>query len=435
MKFVEDPSQNYNGIAAGVGTTIFGGEPYLLFHLAPQFKLGEFGIGIDGNIRIGQNGKFREEDFDETYDLLRWINYLSYGKQRDTIYARIGGLTRATIGNGTIIGGYSNNSSYDDRRIGLAAALRLGPVGAEALTSDLFRKGLLAARPYLHPFQLVPGLSGVNILRELQIGVTGSFDFDTNATRIIPNREPFVSRIAIDTARDSLVINSVIKRPAPLTIVGLDLTTMLFDNEYFTSRAYADYVKIVNFNDGVIFGLSAGVKFGEHMIDLRAERSLFRNGFLPNYYNSFYERDRYDTHADTNDYITKLTLLEDSTTGNGNGVKIGGFFSFDKVLQGSLTYLHLDNLPGRDWMDIYFSLPEIWYGFTGGIGYSRKNIEGPEDIFALDNRSLLQARFSVPLLGYFYGTVNARWTFDRDEAGKITTQSMIEPRVDFVFKF
>lgn len=435
MKYKDDPSLAYNGIAAGFGTTIIDGTPYVLFHIAPQFEYGKFGIGFDGNIRIGTDGKFRKKDWDESYDVLRWINYLSFGKPHDSLYARIGGIDRASVGNGTIVNSYSNNSSYDDRRVGLHGALRLGPIGFEGLTSDIARKGLIVGRPFIHPFQFIPVIHKLPVLGNIQVGVTGSFDFDSNATKIIPNRTPYVERIPIDSTRDSVVVRSWLRSATPFTIVGGDLTLPLIENENTDIRVYGDYVKIVDFNDGFIFGARTMFKFSESLLDLRLERSLFKNGFLPNYYNRFYERDRYDTQADTNDYITKATLLDDSTSGDGNGFKFGGFMSLDQVVQGTFTFMHLDNLEGRDWMDVYLNFPEAWYGFTGSISYSRKNIRSVEDAFGIDKRSLVQARVSVPIFAGLYGSVIARYSFDRDEHGQLLTQSMYEPKVDFIFRW
>jgi hypothetical protein len=435
MKYKDDPSLAYNGIAAGFGTTIIDGKPYVLFHVAPQFEYENFGIGFDGNIRIGTDGKFRKKDWDESYDILRWINYLSYGKPHDSLYARIGGLTRASIGNSTIVSSYSNNSSYDERRIGLAGAVRLGPIGFEGLTSDLFRRGLLVGRPFIHPFQFIPLIHKLPVLGNIQLGVTGSFDYDTNATKIIPNRPPYVERIPIDSTEDSVVIHDYLKKSSPFTIYGIDLKLPIVESENADLRVYGDFVKIVNFNHGFILGARTMFKLGESLLDLRVERSLFKNGFLPNYYNTFYERDRYDTEADTNDYITKATLLDDSTSGDGNGFKLGGFLSLDQIVQGTITFMHLDNLKGRDWMDVYLNFPEVWYGFTGSISYSRKNIRSVEDAFAIDKRSLVQARVSVPLFAGLYGSVIARYSFDRDKSGKLTSQAMYEPKVDFIFRW
>lgn len=435
MKYKDDPSLAYNGLAAGFGTTIIDGKPYVLFHVAPQFEYENFGFGFDGNIRIGTDGKFRKKDWDESYDVLRWVNYISYGHPKDSFYVRVGGITRASVGNSTIVSSYSNNSSYDDRRVGLVGAVRLGPIGFEGLTSDIARRGLIVGRPFIHPFQFIPVIHKLPVLGNIQLGVTASYDYDTNATKLIPNRPPFVERVPIDSTRDSVIIRDWLRTSSPFTIYGVDVTLPIVESESADLRVYGDYVKIVNFNHGVILGARTMFKLGESLLDLRVERSLFKNGFLPNYYNTFYERDRYDTQADTNDYITKATLLDDSTSGDGNGFKLGGFMSLDQIVQGTFTFMHLDNLEGRDWMDVYLNFPEQWYGFTGSISYSRKNIRSLEDAFAIDKRSLVQARVSVPLFAGLYGSVIARYSFDRDDKGQLLTQSMYEPKVDFIFRW
>ena len=133
-----DPSQKYNGIGGGLGASIFQGRPFLLLNAATQFELWhQLGVGIDGYVRIGSDGKLRKEDFDDWYDALRWISYIRIGHPGEDLYARIGGLNDITLGHGTIVDNYTNNSSYDDRRIGLIGRMDMGLFGGEAFTSDV----------------------------------------------------------------------------------------------------------------------------------------------------------------------------------------------------------------------------------------------------------------------------------------------------------
>src|SRR5450432_516315 len=133
-----DPSQKYQGVGGGIGASIFQGKPFLLLNAATQFELWQtLGVGIDGYIRIGSDGKLRKEDFNDWYDALRWISYIRIGHPGEDLYARIGGLNNVTLGHGTIVDNYSNNSSYDDRRVGLIGRMDMGLFGGEAFTSDL----------------------------------------------------------------------------------------------------------------------------------------------------------------------------------------------------------------------------------------------------------------------------------------------------------
>ncbi|MFI5264557.1 MAG: hypothetical protein ACHQM6_08590, partial [Candidatus Kapaibacterium sp.] len=96
-----DPSQKYQGVGGGIGASIFQGKPYFLLNAATQFELWQtLGVGIDGYIRIGSDGKLRKEDFDDWYDALRWISYIRVGHPGEDLYARIGGLNNITLGHG-----------------------------------------------------------------------------------------------------------------------------------------------------------------------------------------------------------------------------------------------------------------------------------------------------------------------------------------------
>lgn len=437
MHLPESPSDAYRGLALGGGTTVVDGQPYFLLHAAPQFQLGEWGFGFDGNIRISPEGQLRKEDWTGVYSYLRWINYISFDHPNDDFYFRVGGLEHATIGNGTIVSDYWNNSSYDDRRIGLAGRLDLGLFGAQALTSDLFQRNLVAMRPFVRPFRIIPFLNSW-FLNNIEIGVTGAFDFDTNATRLIPNHEPYVTHYYnADSTTDSVVIHKDSATiPSPLVTLGADISMMLWQSEKTEGRIYADYVRFEKFNDGIILGARTSFDiFDSVLLDLRGERSLFRNQFLPNYYNSFYERDRFDNQAGVDQYITKVTLLSDSAGGNGNGFRAGAFVNyFNKfVFQGS--YSHLDNLPGQDLMDLEIALPQLPYGMFLRVHYARENINGVTDLFALDNRSLMYAELSYRPWNWLILTAVERWTFTVDDAGKLHTQSFFEPRADVVIRF
>jgi len=434
LKVRQDPAAAYKGLAAGLGTTVINGKVYFLIHAAPQIPIGNFEVGLDGNIRLDENGKLRREDWDETYDYFRLINYISYGQTRDKNFARIGGLRQVTIGNGTIVDNYSNNSSYDNRRIGLAGRGALGLVGVELLVADLFAPGVAAIRPFVQPFQLTP-LRDTWFLGDLQVGATWASDFDSNAGRIIPNREPFVHRDPEDSSKFVYNNNGSLEDKGNLTIFGADIAAFLFRGDNYEGRVYADFVKFQEFNQGFIFGTHLSYvmdsTFGG---DIRFERSLFQNRFLPNYYNSFYEQDRFDNVVERHDFVTKATLLSDTTSGNGNGFRFANRLTFGRLITTEVHYSHLDNLPYHDLLDSYVSFPDLGLGFFGAFSYSRKDIEGFSDLFALDERSLLNAKLSWQPLEYIITSAIFRWTFSRDENNNLNTQYFVEPKVDFVFK-
>jgi hypothetical protein len=433
-----DPSQKYNGVGGGLGASIFNGKPYLLINTAWQDEFwNTLGFMLDGYIRIGTDGKLRKEDYDSWYSALRWIDYIRYGHPGEDLYARIGGLNNVSIGHGTIVDNYSNNSSYDDRKIGLIGRADMGLFGGEGFTSDvLLNKGLIAGRGFIRPFQLTPLLGSSWFFKNIELGGTASYDFNPDAVRIIPNHPPWVLRISDSTGtRDSVIMDSA-HVSSPLKIYGVDASVMVWQSANVEGKIYGDFVKIIDFNQGFVFGArSSFLLDSSTLVDLRVERYLFKNHFLPNYYNSFYERDRYEDDVDTLSYITKATRLADTSSGEGNGFKFGSFFNFSDVVQIGVTYAHLDNVRYADLLQIGLTFPHLWWKFYGAINYIRQNIDGPKDYFGIDQNTLASARLSFQPWKFLILNLLARWTFTRDANNHVATQSIIEPKAVFIARF
>ncbi len=438
-----DPSQKYNGFGGGLGASIFNGKPYLLIAIKPQYEFwGTLGIGIDGNLRFGRDGKFRKEDFNTAYDVLRWINYIRIGHPGEDLYARIGGINNVSLGHGTIVDNYTNNSSYDARRVGLVGRIDLGFAGAEGLSSDiLLNKSLIAGRGFARPFELIPVIGKLWFFRNFEIGATASFDFDSNATRIIPNHEPYVRDFKVlngDQLTDSLaILRDSVKLKSPFAIYGVDLGMMVWQSEKVEGKIYGDYVRIANFNDGLIVGARTSFLVDSTtFIDLRLERDFYRNRFIPNYYNSFYERERFNDDISPYDYLTKTTKLSDTSGGNGNGFKAGAYVDFSDMVQAGLTYKHLDNLRHNDILTVSLTFPNIWWTFYGALDYQRRNIDGPGDYFGFDDNTQAAARLSAQPFKFLTLTLIARWSWTRDpETNHVSRQTIIEPKANVILRF
>jgi hypothetical protein len=129
-----------------------------------------------------------------------------------------------------------------------------------------------------------------------------------------------------------------------------------------------------------------------------------------------------------------MTLLSDSSGGNGNGFRAGAFVRYGTMFEIQSSYSHLDNLPGKDWIEIIGAIPQLMTDLFIDATYARKNITDVGDIFAIDERSLMTARASYRVLDWVIASAISRWTFSKDDQGHVKSQYMIEPKVDVIFK-
>jgi hypothetical protein len=411
---------NQQMITGGVGMTIIDGKPYYLFHLFPEVSFGKIGIGLDLNIRVGEDGKVRSEDFKDAYSYLRLIRYVRYGNKYDPFYARLGGLDYSRIGHGYIMYMYRNTASYDLRKVGVEFDADLQKFGFESMYSDVGGAGVLGLRGYIRPLQFTDAAS-IPIIGGIETGVTFASDLNANANK---------------TWGDSVGTTRLAEGGGALSIVGIDVGLPLLSLEIIRSTLYADYAKIVTYGSGAAVGLSLGLRgLGLFTIDAKYERRFVGERFLPSYFDAFYERERFQV-LDTNRFISKAQFLRNAPAYDGyfGEVFISVLNTFN-IVGGYQSPVGVRNA-GTLHMELQTSttLPGIL--LIGG--YDKKNIGS---IFKLDNNSLLYAQIGYKPVPFLVVSTLYQWTWTeiRDEkSGNVVgyePQKRIEPRVDFVLTF
>jgi hypothetical protein len=407
-------------VAGGIGMTIIDGKPYYLFNLMPELSFGKIGIGLDVNIRIGQDGKIRHEDFEDAYDYLRMVRYVRYGVKNDPFYARIGALDYSRLGHGSIVYLYRNSASYDLRKVGIEFDGDFQKLGFESMYSDVAGAGVLGLRGFVRPLQFSDAAS-IPILGGLETGVTFAADLSKDANRTWGDPS--------GTIKNS-------EGGGALTIIGFDLGLPLLSLDVLRSTLYTDYAKIMSYGSGAAVGLDVRLRgLGIFTVDAKYERRFAGDKFLPAYFDMFYERERYQV-IDTNRFESKAQMLKLSQSFEGYYgemlLSILGTFHIYGGYQAPVGVrnagtLHLE-------LDAGDALP----GISISGGYDKKHIGS---IFKLDNNSLLYAQVGYKPAPYLIVSTLYQWTFTevRDEkSGNVVgykSQRRIEPRVGFVFQF
>jgi len=256
-------------------------QSYQRFGFKPELNLGMFGIGLDLTFRAKIN--IVGPDPIEVY-LPDWIPnyagngktffdvylpkflYVRYGKKGGPLYGKLGSIDDLTIGNGFIMGNYSNTRFMPEQRIfGLGFALdgslfKFPYFGIELAAGNLARFAVLGGRVYVRPlaFLTVPVLSGLELGYEQGVDLKpylyGDLGFQVD--------------------------------PSYANVFGVDARLPILTKGPFTMTAMAD----VAFQDGDRIGAMTGLAgriIG--VITYNAQVRLLEDGFIPTYFDSNYD--------------------------------------------------------------------------------------------------------------------------------------------------
>lgn len=427
-------------MTGGIGMTWIDGEAYYLVNLAPELSFGKFGVGLDLNLHVSsKDQKIRKEDFDETYDYIRIIRYLRYGSKGDEFYIRLGALDYARLGHGSILYNYKNSPSVDARKIGAELDFDFGKWGVETVYGDLSAASVLGMRGYVRPLQFTKA-NAIPIISNIEVGATFVSDVRGDASDVNYKPSP-ISSLSVGTG-PGVPFGSKTNNGS-LSIIGFDLGLPLLRMPVIDMTLYYDFAKILTYGSGMSVGLETNFSgMGLIKIFTKFERRFAQTDqYLPSYFDSFYELDRYTLTVDTAGIVQKFSSkaqLLSNTKSPGPGffgsllVDVLGTIQIEGMYQkldrdSKSGILHLGTNTGE-------KIPLI----HASAGYDKKYIQSNKDIFTLDERSLLYAEVGYKPYPFMIVSTLYTWTFapEKDKDGNINgykPQKRITPKVSFVF--
>ena len=268
-----------------------GFESWTKLGFQPDFSFGNFGIGLDLTLRFQFNSSASQTlevyggDWIPNYEnngktfldvYLAKLMYLRYGHRGDPLYAKLGSIEDFTLGDGFIIGDYTNTRFLPEQRIfGLSLDIdgelfQFPYVGAQILTGNLARFDVTGARIFVRPLYG----SEIPIMENMQVGVTAVADFD-----------PYLwKNIQEGTSVDAQTI----------AIYGMDVIVPILGGKTFPLAAFTDFVLEPKGRWGSMIG-AGGRLFG--FVLYGAQLRVLGPGFVPVYFDSnydLYRADRYD---------------------------------------------------------------------------------------------------------------------------------------------
>lgn len=286
------------------------------------------------------SGRFRLEDWDQLEDLVRPIRYLTWGKKEDKLYIDLNRVRASTIGHGQLVRRYNPNLDIDEDNL-FAQVDGYGDYGGVELMAGPFPvPRLVGGLAFIKPLGIVNAVSPIgedgSWLRELasswSIGLSYVTDLNTPTgleRRLNPDDQR--PQLIVDSANQLLWRN----KPNPVGDVvqgvGVDTEVKVLKSGPFDLKVYGDYSHLFFSGDsstanafspfnggGFTLGGLLRLSLGEtpvrdlddedaetqkgrkpremkaaHGVRFRLEGRTFAPTYLPSYWNTMYEADRF----------------------------------------------------------------------------------------------------------------------------------------------
>jgi len=433
-QFEQYPREGKGNLEGGFGLNWIDGQLYYRFHIMPEIALGNFGVGLDLNLDINKSGNIRKEDFNTLSDYLSIIRYVRYGLKHDPVYIKLGALDYYNLGHGSIMYQYNNSPSIDNRKIGLITDIDFGNFGFESIYSTFAEAGVTALRAYVRPLKF-SSLADVPIIGNFEVGGTYAVDFN-KYSGVVFNEVVPTGPIPLPQYNPQQFTE---KDKGRMQIVGADIGLPIIKSSMLNLVLYTDYAKIINYGSGVATGIQIDLNgLGILNASAKLERRFNKAHYLPSYFNSMYEIQRYRIDS-TGMPTSKATLLSNLTNPD-NGVFGELGLHFLGVLDIIGSYQRLDKTPNSGDLHLVANVSPQGIPFVVRAGYDKINIGNESAIFKVDNNSYLYFEFGYKPIPYILVSMLYNWTFTpiRDANKNVIDykpQKRIEPRISFVYPF
>jgi len=310
LLFAQTTDQPATAFQAGVtlGTDVYNTGPgnspesWTQLGFQPDLAFGKFGVGLDLSFHFqlypvaqpDQAIAFYQGDWvPSSNGFGDWASlyfskllYVRYGlKGQDPLFVKLGSISDFTLGNGFIMGGYSNMSFYPQTRLtgldfGIDGSMFNFPwVGFEFLTSNLARFDVIGAHVVVRP------LVGTDmpILKNLEAGVTAAADTDPGLY--------------------SSTTSTLAYTGGSISVYGLDASLPLLDSPAASVGTFTEAALEPQGRAGYMLG-AGGKLIG--FLTWGTQLRLLGPGFIPTYFDA-----NYDLYRDL-----KADLMNISPTGS-----------------------------------------------------------------------------------------------------------------------
>ena len=351
-----------SSFGVGFGATVLDNVVYGVLRPDLNLRFGKFSLGLGTPLRFefadfnglnpldpnsfanvfGEVGRFRTEDWDQLEDVVRPLRYLTWGRKEDKLYVDFSRVHALTLGHGQLVRRYNPNVDIDEDNI-FAAVDGYGDWGGVELMAGPFPLpriigGLAFVKPlaFLTDERLRSLSIGLSYVAELNSPTTLDGDFSALDQRF---------RLAVDPQNQLVWRNKGNAIGDVVQGIGLDTEIKVLKNDNIDIKVYGDYSHLFFPGDssgsfqafsggGLALGGLMRANLGQqparpaeqededtrlgkkpremkpvHAFRVRLEARTFAPTYLPSYFNTLYEVDRFQFGQLNANGITERALL------------------------------------------------------------------------------------------------------------------------------
>ena len=412
-------------LAAFIGLTTLDGKPYWRFELRPQIRLGQFGAGLkaallisdaqfesgSSTVNVGSTRLLTEdgEEWDSFEAVSRAVRYLEWARPHAPFHIRYGELFGTRIARGLLMEHYTNL----DRR-GVWTNINRGQWGVSALTNNIDQAELFAFHGYI--------AAKAPVFGRLELG--GTFIFDANP---IPAVGGSTFAAGYGDAED------------PLTAFSLTAAVPLMKRESFRVTAYDEIGAVAypsvfsktsrSWTEPLLLkGNAMGLSLETGQMFMKGEFRRFERGFEPGLFGYDYEY-RARTAPLSGAAVPGQTygIVPDRRPSAATQGWVG-HIGYQLLNAGHFAAVFEDyngdgpNSEPR--LGLRLIETELVDVMDGRAFYIKRGIRAAadetalEDLFSLDERSLLLLELAYHLGGSLYLEVSREFRFRKRESGE-----------------
>lgn len=357
---------------------------YYRARLIQEFKFWKFQMGWDLDFLVDKDYRLRVQDWDHLIDYLNKVYYLKYGKRNDLVYGHLGGFPNMSIGNGLIMGKYSNMALYPQMRnlgvmIGANPQIPTSP-SFEIFSSNILKNEVLSFSSRVKP---MPD-STLKVIDDMIWGFSLVMDRNqySNIKAVVP---------------DSIYSHLNKPKRQGVTMVGIALNMPLYKSENYTFGTYSEFANIIGLGSGAII---PGVYADFGFVKLNLEYRRYGRKFDPAFFDEDYEEERgqyeYDETLDDYRYFTKKDFVKGLSPADGINGSVEG--NYHNKIKASVTW---QNIIGEDFQN----RKSLWLKFWADTQYHRW------ENFSISYSRTNQRRLSIARLNEHGTKISASSTF------------------------